>query len=152
MPSSGKVTYVRPASKKITKVTIPSTVKINGYVCKVTEIEKNAFKGCKKLKSVKIGKNIQTIGERAFYQCTALKKISIPGNVKSIKKEAFAACKNLQSVTFQGKKVKSVGKNAFKNTKKKIKISVPKSKYKTYKKLLKSAGLKNPVYKKYSDR
>lgn len=150
VPSSGKVTYVKPASKKITKVTIPATVKINGYVCKVTAIDKNAFKGCKKLKTVKIGKNVQTIGERAFYQCTALKKIGIPGNVKSIKKEAFAGCKNLQNVTFQGKKVTSIGKNAFKNTKKKIKISVPKSKYKTYKKLLKGTGLKSPVYKKVS--
>lgn len=148
VPSSGKVTYVKPASKKITKVTIPATVKINGYVCKVTAIDKNAFKGCKKLKTVKIGKNVQTIGERAFYQCTALKKIGIPGNVKSIKKEAFAGCKNLQNVTFQGKKVTSIGKNAFKNTKKKIKISVPKSKYKTYKKLLKGTGVKSPVYKK----
>ncbi|MBO5487274.1 MAG: leucine-rich repeat domain-containing protein [Eubacterium sp.] len=148
VPSSGKVSYVKPASKKITKVTIPATVKINGYVCKVTAIDKNAFKGCKKLKTVKIGKNVQTIGERAFYQCTALKKIGIPGNVKSIKKEAFAGCKNLQNVTFQGKKVTFIGKNAFKNTKKKIKISVPKSKYKTYKKLLKGTGLKSPVYKK----
>ncbi|MBO5522324.1 MAG: leucine-rich repeat domain-containing protein [Roseburia sp.] len=150
VPSSGKVTYVKPASKKITKVTIPATVKINGYVCKVTVIDKNAFKGCKKLKTVKIGKNVQTIGERAFYQCTALKKINIPNNVKSIKKEAFAGCKNLQNVTFQGKKVTSIGKNAFKNTKKKIKISVPKSKYKAYKKLLKGTGLKSPVYKKIS--
>jgi len=148
VPSSGKVTYVKPASKKITGITIPSTVKINGYVCKVTAIDKNAFKGCKKLKSVKIGKNVQTIGERAFYQCKALQKIGIPSNVKSIKKEAFAGCKNLKNVTFQGKKVTSIGKNAFKNTKKKIKISVPKSKYKAYKKLLKGAGLRKPVYKK----
>lgn len=152
IPASGKVTYVKPASKNITKITIPATVTINGYVCKVTAVEKNAFQGCKKLKDVKIGKNIQTIGQRAFYQCTSLKKISIPGNVKNIKKEAFAGCKNLQNVTFQGKKVTSIGKNAFKNTKKKIKISIPKSKYKAYKKLLNGKGLKSPVYKKYSKK
>ena len=38
--------------------------------------------------------------------------------------------------------------DTFKNTKKKIKVTVPKSKYKSYKKLLKSKGLKSPVYEK----
>lgn len=194
VPSSGKVAYVKPANKNLTKAAIPATVRINGKTCKVISIQKNAFKNCKKLKSVTIGKNVQTIGERAFYQCSALTKITLPANVKTIRKEAFANCKRLKSVKlgkrvqtigqrafyqcsaltsvtfpenvktiqkeafanckklksikFGGKKLKTVGKAAFKNTKSKIKVTVPKSKYKNYKKILNGRGLKKPVYKK----
>ena len=72
----------------------------------------------------------------------------MPASVTTIKKEAFAKCSKLASVTIKGKKLKTVGTNAFKNTKKKIKITVPKNKYKSYKKLLKGKGLKTPIYNK----
>lgn len=146
-PRSGKVTYTGPANKRVTSVTIPSKVKIDGHTCKVTAIGKNAFKGCSRLKKVKIGSNVTTISDNSFYSCTSLSKVTIPSKVTTIKSNAFRNCKKLKTVTFQGKKVKSIGKAAFKNTGKKIKISVPKSKYKAYKKLLKGKGLKNPVYR-----
>lgn len=145
-PKSGKVTYMGPVNKKAASVTIPATVKIDGYTCKVTTIGKNALKGCKKLKSVKIGSNVTTIATDAFYNCTSLSKVTIPSKVTTIRSYAFGNCKKLKAVTFQGKKVKTIGKAAFKNTGNKIKISVPKVKYSCYKKLLKGKGLKNPVY------
>lgn len=146
-PKSGKVTYIGPVNKKVTSVTIPATVKIDGYTCKVTTIGKNALKGCKKLKSVKIGSNVTTIATDAFYNCTSLSKVTIPSKVTTIRKYAFGNCKKLKTVTFQGKKVKFIGKAAFQNTGNKIKISVPKVKYDAYRKLLKGKGLKNPVYR-----
>ena len=169
--STGKVAYAGPVNKNTTKITIPPTVNVDGKVCEVTSIKKSACKDCKKLKTVTIGKNVttigtkafynckklktvtfgtkvKTIGEKAFYKCSALTKVTLPASVTTIKKEAFAKCTKLGSVTFKGKKLKTVGTNAFKDTKKKIKITVPKSKYKNYKKLLKNKGLKSPVYKK----
>ena len=146
--STGKVSYAGPVNKNATKITIPPTVNVDGKICKVTAIRKSACKDCKKLKIVVIGKNVKTIGTYAFYNCSALTKITLPESVTTIKKGAFAKCTKLANVTIKGTKLKSVGANAFKSTKKKIKITVPKSKYKSYKKLLKGKGLKSPVYKK----
>lgn len=44
------------------------TVVIDGVTYKVTAIEKNAFKNNKKLKTLKLGKNITSIGDKAFLQ------------------------------------------------------------------------------------
>ncbi|MDD7403868.1 MAG: cellulase family glycosylhydrolase [bacterium] len=116
------VTVTKVTSKKLTKVTIPSTVKINGKTYKVTKINTNAYKNCKKLKSVTIGANVTSIGKNAFY-----------------------GCKNLKKITIKSKKLKSVKSGAFKGINKKCKIYVPKAKYKKYKKLLKSKGQKKSV-------
>lgn len=74
------------------------------------------------------------------------KKVLIPANVKingytfkvsSISAEAFVTNKKLKTITI-GTNVKSIGKNAFKGINKKATFTVPKSRYKTVKKLLKS--------------
>lgn len=148
-------------NKEITKVVIGANVKI---------IEKNAFKGCsnlvsvtmgdsvksigvnafyscKSLKSVTLGKNITTISDKAFYKCSALAKIIIPKKVNKIGKQAFYNCKKLKTITIQTSQLtsKKVGKNAFKGIHSKAKISVPKKKKDTYKKLLKKKGVGNKV-------
>ena len=105
--------------QKATKVTIPDTVNINGYTFKVTKVEKNAFKGMKKLTNVTIGKNVTTIGSNAWKNCA-----------------------NLRTVTIQSKKLKSIGKGAFSGIHKKAGILVLK---KAYKKKLKAAGFKGTV-------
>ena len=97
-------------------MTIPSTVKINGYTYKVTEISANAFKNNKKLKQVTISKYIQTIGTNSF-----------------------SGCKNIANVSIKSTVLKKIGNNAFKGIKKNAKITVPKKQYSTYKKLLKNA-------------
>ncbi len=98
----------------VSSVTIPNTVILNGNVFRVTSIATGALKGRKKLKTVVIGKNVETIGEKAFYGCKALEKISL----KSIK-------------------LKKIGKNALKGIHAKATIKVPKAKLKAYTKLLK---------------
>ena len=50
-------------------------------------------------------------------------------------------------MTFKGKQLKTIGKSAFKNTKKKLMITVPKGIVSKYKKLLKVNGLVAPKYK-----
>lgn len=111
--SSGKVTVVGIKNKKKTSVTIKNTVSIGGKKCKITAIGAKAFKKCKKLKSIKIGMNVTSIGDSAFF-----------GN------------KNLTKVTIRSKKLKTIGKNVWKNTNKKMVFYIPKSCKKRYKKLL----------------
>ena len=108
------VAYTAPADKKVTKVTVPSTITVDGITYQVTEIGANAFKGCKKLKKVTIPANVTKIGKKAFYKCKALK-----------------------TVTIKSKKLSSVGSAAFKGIAKKAVIKLPKAKKTAYKKLLK---------------
>ena len=114
------VTYVAPVNKKQSKVTIPSTVLIDGVKYKVTAIEKNAFKNNKKIKTVIIGKNVKSIGAKAFY-----------------------GCKNLKNITIKTTKLttKTVGSKAFKGTPKSATVKVPKKSLKTYKKFLVKKGI-----------
>ncbi len=65
-------------------------------------IEKNAFRGCIKLKSVAIGDNSQltTIGDYAFYECSSLASIIIPNSVITIGIYAFSDCSSLKEVIF----------------------------------------------------
>lgn len=126
--NTGTVTYKKPADKNITTVTIPATVTINGVTYKVTAIEKNAFRGCKKLKTVIIGKNILKIGEKAFYGCKSLQTL----NVQSVKLTK-----------------KNVGSKAFGKTPENMTVKLPKKKFKAYKKLLVKRGVsKNAKFQK----
>ena len=91
---------------KVTKVTIPNTVKdaAGKTTFTVTQIQANAFKNYKNLKSVIIGKNVTSIGKNSFYGCQKLAK-----------------------VTFKGTSVKTIKSKAFKKTASKVTVSVPKS-------------------------
>ena len=138
------VQYLAPKSGTKGTVTVPFEVTIDGVTYKVTSIADNAFKGNKKLKKVVVGSNITSIGKNAFAGCTSLTSITIGKNVTKIGKNAFTGCKKLKSITIKTKKLttKTVKKGAFNGISKKVVVKVPKSKYKTYKKLLPAKGLK----------
>ncbi len=112
--------YLATISKETETVSIPATVKIGKKKYKVTQIAPNAFKGCKKLKKVTIGKSIKKIGKKAFFGCSALKKITI--KTTSLTK-------------------KNVGANAFKGIHTKAQIKVPAGKLSAYRKVLKAKGV-----------
>lgn len=116
---NGTVEYQKPLSQKAT-VTIPKTIRADGKTYKVTSIAAGAFKNSKKLTKVVIGSNVTKIGKNAFYGCKNLKNIVI--NTKNLKKT-------------------TVGAKAFKGTPAKAVVKVPKSKLKTYKKILQAKGL-----------
>ena len=141
------VQYLAPKSGTKGTVTVPLKVTIDGVTYKVTSIADNAFKGNKKLKKVVVGSNITSIGKNAFAGCTSLTSITIGKNVKKIGKNAFTGCKKLKSIIIKTKKLttKTVKKGAFNGISKKVVVKVPKSKYKTYKKLLPAKGLKKAV-------
>ena len=67
--------YFEAKNKKVTKAEIPASVTLEGKKYKVTSISPDAFKDCKKLKTVTIGSNVNKIGKQAFYGCSSLKKM-----------------------------------------------------------------------------
>ena len=77
---SGKSASVKKVtSKKLKKVTIQKTVTINGKKYKVTAIAKNAFKGCKKLKTITIKSvSLKKVGKNAIKGVNKKAKIKVP--------------------------------------------------------------------------
>lgn len=118
------VSGITKAVKNKASVSVPANVKIGGGAYKVTKIANNAFKNCKKLKKVTIGKNVTSIG-----------------------KNTFLGCKKLAKVTVKTSGLKSIGKNAFKGTSKKLTVKVPKKMVKKYTAKMKKAGNKKIVVK-----
>lgn len=110
------------------KVYIPDTIAINGVVYRVT-----------------------SIGEKAFYKNSSLKSIVISGFVEKIDAKAFYGCTALKDIVINSTKIKNgqIGASAFKKVNKNVRVYVPKSEYKTYKKMLKKAGIgaKARIYK-----
>ena len=71
------VAYVNVADINVATLSIPDTITSGGNIYKVTEIKANAFKNNKKLKKITIGKNITKIGKNAFCGCKNLKTVII---------------------------------------------------------------------------
>ena len=68
----------------------------------VTSIERDAFKGCTKLSTVRFSRSLRTIGEAAFHQ-TRLKRVTIPRDVVSLRLvegKIFKEKANVTSVAF----------------------------------------------------
>ena len=90
----------------------------------LTEIPREAFRGCKTLAGIIIPDSVTSIGflsfcyagltsvtipnsvtyidSSAFAGCTSLTSVTIPNSVTKIDPSAFGGCDNLTSVTFQG--------------------------------------------------
>ena len=103
--------------KKITSVTIPSSVKY---------IDPSAFEGCTNLQSVVLSNELTSIGNSVFKGCTSLSMIDIPSSVKYIDPNAFENCTSLQRVYFFGKLI-SIGTSAFKGCTSLDSLSIPNS-------------------------
>ena len=82
----------------------------------VTTINRDAFKGCTSITSVKIPNSVTNIGYESFYDCTSLKSATIGdnNNVAStiIGFRAFSRCSGLESVSI-GNNVMQIERNAF---------------------------------------
>lgn len=102
-------------NNKITKVVIPSSVKIFGKnvfakctalrevvfegVSTLQEIPVNTFYECTALRSFTIPASVRKIGESAFYHCASINELVVPTTVKTIGKAAFAAMTSLNKIT-----------------------------------------------------
>ncbi len=90
-------------------VVIPATVTFEGVTYKVTAIAANAFKDCKRLKSIDLG-NVTEMGDYAFSGCTSLATIDLK-NVTEISSSAFSGCTSLTTIDL--KNVTKIGTSAF---------------------------------------
>lgn len=122
-----EVSYKQPTKKTISTAVVPDTVMIaeNGKktAFKVTAIHKNAFIGCRKLKSAAIGKHVKTIGKNAWNGCRNLKQIKIASTV-----------------------LKKAGANAFKGIHPNAVITCKKTKLRSYAKLFRAGtGIKKTM-------
>lgn len=120
---------------KISNVTIDSY--LAGSSVPVTSISSDVFKGQSSIKTVKLGANISSIGNRAFADCkslvsvdmsrsslksiggafegcSSLTKILWPAVLEKIEKDAFKSCTSLKSIDFSATKLKYIYQNAFK--------------------------------------
>ena len=135
--------------KKLKNVTFGSNVKVIGKNafsnCKklnkisfknITTIGNNAFAGCKALKKLTIGNKVTVIGKNAFKDCSKLETVVIGKAVKTISSKAFIGDNKIKEITFKGKKLKTVKKDAFSNKAKKN-IKSKKTKLKGNKKAIK---------------
>lgn len=105
-----EVQCVGTIKKNSKKLTVPDTVTYQKIKYNVTAV--GGFKNSKKLTTVTLGKNITTIDKNTFSGCVKLKKITI-----------------------QSKNLKKVGKNAIKETSKKLVLVTPKGKKQKYQKM-----------------
>ena len=79
----------------------------------VNEIGEKAFYCCESLKTIKLGKGLNVIGEYAFSNCSSLTgDLVIPDSVTTIKERAFNNCSRLLTVTL-GENLESLGDYAF---------------------------------------
>ena len=164
--ADGTATYKGPKKDQAT-VTIPATIKVDGFDVPVTkvadkafkgrkklktvtiganirEIGTSAFEGCKKLKTVKGGANVEKIGAKAYKGCVALTKYTIGAKVNFIGKSAFQGCTKLKTITVKSTLLtkNNVKSGAFRKINAKATFKVPKSKKKEYKKWLPKKGTK----------
>lgn len=149
--------YAKSTKKNTVNVSIPASVKLEGKTYKIISVGKSAFKNSKKLKGIKIGKNVKkignqafsgctkltnvtlgknvtTIGASAFNKCTALVIITIPAKVKKIGSKTFYQCKNLRYILVKTKKLtaKNVGSDAFGKGAAKLRVKTDKNKWRIY--------------------
>ncbi len=91
--TGGTVQFMKSGNKKAKVVSLPAAVNSNGITYKVTSIAANAFKNNKSVTKVVIGKNISNIGKNAFKGCSKLKTITIKSSKltnKNVGAKAFA--------------------------------------------------------------
>ena len=141
------VTCYGTTNSRVTKISIPSTIRYNGVTYRVTSIWANAFKKRSRLTTVSIGHNVSVIGKNAFYKCKKLKKVTIGTGLTQINPGAFRGVKKGCTITIKSLKLKKISSRIDQSVSR-MTVRVPKRKYTAYKKLLRKKS-KTVIIKKY---
>lgn len=99
---------------KADSVTIPDEVSYNGKAYKVTSVATRACYNNRVLKGVKVGKNVEIIGDNAFYSCTNLMNATLQEGLRQIGAQAFYGCRKLAGAVLPDG-LENVGNFAFYN-------------------------------------
>ncbi|MDD6071504.1 MAG: leucine-rich repeat protein [Clostridiales bacterium] len=140
---SSTVTFTKPVKKNVKEIVIPDEVMINGWSFKVTKINKKACYKNKYITSVIVGDNVTHVGDMAFAYCKKLNYVSFGTSVTSIGAKAMYNDTKLNKVVIKSKKLKKVGRYAFKGISKNKKANIISPNKKTeeiYKKKIKDAN------------
>lgn len=81
---NGNKTATLKGGQPNSNLVIPTNVQINGQLCKVTIIGKEAFMSNTEITSVTIPASITNIGDRAFNGCANLREISLQDNNRDV--------------------------------------------------------------------
>ena len=121
--NGSKATLTGVTDRNITSLVIPDTVSANGRTYKVTKIEGAACMGLSRLAGVTIGKNVTAIGLNAFRDCKKLKTITISGTkLKTVGADAFAGISSKATFKCPKKHLEKYKKLIRKNAPKKAKF------------------------------
>lgn len=90
-------------------IVIPETVTYKGEEYAVTGIDNYAFRACAELRSVVIGNNVISIGDRAFSDDDLLTSVTFGENVETIGQNVFSWCQNVETIICLGTTPASAG-------------------------------------------
>lgn len=127
------------SDRKLRSVKIPAKVTVDNTVYTVKKIADKAFYRHPALKKVIIGKQVTYIGRAAFARTPKLRSVTVGSSVRQIQAKAFYGAKAMKKLVFTGKQLQRVGKKAFGQTNRTLKIQIPKSCGKSYRGRLKKA-------------
>ena len=153
LTSSGEITIQKSADLNFkdndslrSKTLTLNKIKVDGFPYPVTKFGAQALKEAHMKKLV--AENVKSVGKGALRKCKQVKKVDLDDGqkVRKIHEKAFYNDKNLNTINLDGRKLNTVGSNAFFGVKKNcnIKIKAKKSKFESDKKMiLKNGGNKN---------
>ena len=95
----------------LTKVTLPSTLKIIEGKYEYSGTKKGAFQSCNKLATVNLPNGLEIIGANAFRDCVALTELDLPLSLLQINGYAYSGCTGIKDLTLPEKA--EIGEYAF---------------------------------------
>lgn len=151
LTSLNTVKYIGATDTTLKRVTIPKQIEVSGRTFDVTEISATAFSQMKKLETVNIKGGITKIPDNAFRNCKKLTSVTLGEDIETIGSRAFFNIETLKKLKVTSTTLSQIGEKAFWKSTSTIKITLPKSKAKNYKKMLEASGIsENAKYKETS--
>lgn len=90
----------------------------------IVEIGRDAFDGCKAIRSIVIPNSVKTMGSHVFVGCESLESVQLSENLKSIEWASFSSCYSLKSIIIPDG-VEFLGETAFGYCKNLTEVKLP---------------------------
>ncbi|MEE0992565.1 MAG: leucine-rich repeat protein [Bacteroidales bacterium] len=100
-------------------------IRLNYNATNCTSFNQNAFANAKRISTINIGNNVETIPAYFAYDLDSLASVTIPANVTSIGNYAFYDCDRLASVTCNAQTAPALGSYAFYSNYSSNTLSIP---------------------------